>query len=302
MVTSKETLERIRQIINKHYNRLIISVLGSPVLSPEDLESLKNAGYDISNKDSLLSLAYYHNFINTPIDDISPRSVGDMKGQQSVRGLKPVGQANDYAVDSLNEKTKQYIDKLKMDAATRIESIIRENNDSYRLDALKNLDRASDADELMKESSLGKVKQKLRDTAKDANRDWMRVALTEVSNAVGIGSVDRIVTENRDKDPENVYVYRITVKDSRTCKWCRKFYEDASGGPTLYRLATLLGNGTNFGKKPESWLAVVGSTHPNTRTSQVLELKPGFKLNNDGSVSYIGLDKWNDYVFQKLKE
>lgn len=300
MVTSKETILKIREIINKHYNRLVLSTLGFNQLSEKELKELEDAGYDVSNKDSLLSIAYNHNFINTPIDDISPKSVGEMKSQQSVKGLKPAGQANDYAVESLNDSTKQWIEKLKLDVATRVETVIRQNNDVYRLDALKDLNRTDFADELMKESTLGKVKQKLQDTSKDANRDWLRVALTEVSNAVGIGSVDRIVTENKDKPSSEVFVFRITVKDAKTCKWCKLFYNDTSG-PALYKLETLLDNGSNYGKKPDEWQPVVGSTHPNTRTSQVLELKPGFKLNPDGSVTYMGLAGWKDYVFERLK-
>ena len=302
MVTKKATIEIIREIIQKHYARLAISVLGHDVLSEKELKELQSQGVDTSNKDSLLSLVYHHNFINHPIDEIAPKSVEDMKAQQSVIGLKPQGQAHEYTVENINDKTKQYIEKLKLDTMTRVEGIIRENNDAYKMDALQNLDRQDALDELMKESSLGKLKQKLKDASGDGTRDWMRVAITEMSNAIGIASVDRIVSDNRDADLEDVYVFRITVKDAKTCKWCRRFYDDADGSPKLYRLSTLLANGSNYGKRTDSWEPVIGATHPNERCSQMIELKPGFKLQPDGSVTYIGLDKWKDYVFEKLQK
>lgn len=302
MVTKKATIEKIREIIQKHYSRLVISVLGQDALSPKELKELKAQGIDVSNPDSLMTLVYNHNFINHPVDEIAPKSVEDMLGQQSVKGLVPKGEAHDYTIENINDKTKQYIEKLKLDTMTRVEAIIRENNDSYKMNALQNLNREEALDELMKESTLGKLRQKLRDASGEANRDWMRVAVTEMSNAIGIASVDRIVSDNVESDLNEVYVFRITVKDAKTCKWCRRFYNDTDGSPKVYKLSTLLGNGSNYGKKTDSWEPVVGATHPNERCSQIIELKPGYKLLPDGTPTYIGLDKWREYIFNKVQK
>lgn len=302
MVTSKTTLDKINKIIEKHYSRLAVSVLGRGVFSPRELQELQKLGVDTSNESSFLELVYYHNFINNPINSTSPNSIEDMEGQQSSSGIKPEGEAHTFSVETLNEQTKQSIDKLKEDAKSRLSNIIRSNNLAFKNDALQNLERSDIADALVKESSLGKVKQQLRDSAGDANRDWMRVALTEVSNAVGMGSVDRIVTDNRSNDLKEVIVYRVIVGDSKTCKHCRKFYGDVGKPPKLYRLSTLLGNGSNYGLQQSSWKPVIGATHPNTRTSQVIELKPGFKVLPGGSVTYIGLAKWQEYILQNLEQ
>ena len=302
MVTKKATLEKIREIIEKHYARLTISVLGRDVFSEKELKALKALGIDTTQKDSLLELVYHHNFINHPIDEVSPRSTEDMKAQQSVGGLKPKGEAHDSIIEHTNDKTRQLIDKLKIDVMTRVEGIIRENNTSYRNDALQNLDRTDILDDLVKESTLGKLRQKLRDTSHEANRDWARVASTEMSNAIGIASVDRIVSDNGAKDLEDVYVFRITVKDGKTCKWCKRFYNDTDGSPKVYKLSTLLGNGSNYGKKRDDWQATHMATHPNERCSPMIELKPGWALNTDGSIRYIGLDKWQTYIFNKIQK
>lgn len=301
MVTGKATIELIREIIQKHYSRLVVSVLGHEALTEKEVKELTDAGVDTSNMDSLMSLVYYHNFINHPIDEVTPTNVHDMKGQQSVTGLKPEGRAHDYTVENLNDKMKTHIQKLKVDVMTRVEGIIRDNNDSYKMDSLQNLDRTDMLDELVKESTLGKLKQKLRDTSGDGTRDWTRIAVTEMSNAIGIASVDRIVSDNVNKELDEVYVFRITVKDAKTCKWCRLFYNDTDGSPKLYKLSTLLNNGSNYGKKTDEWKSVIGATHPNERCSGMLELKPGYKLQTDGSVTYIGLDRWRDYIFDKVQ-
>ena len=105
-----------------------------------------------------------------------------------------------------------------------------------------------------------------------------------------------------DSDLDEIYVFRITVKDAKTCKWCRRFYNDKDESPKLYKLSTLLSNGSNYGKKTDSWQPVVGATHPSERCSQMIELKPEFRLLEDESVTYIGLNKWNSYILDKVQK
>jgi hypothetical protein len=302
MVTSQSTIDLIRKIIEKHYARLVISVLGGAEMSKEELKKLRDMGVDPSNRDSFLTEVYLHNFLNSPPTKESPRTSNAMKQQQKDEKLKPVGEAHDYSIENLNENIKQQINKLKTDVGSRIEGIIRENNEKYKFQALGNLTRDNFMDIIEKESSISKVKQKLKATSKQANRDWTRVAVTEISNAIGIGSVDRIVTDNKNSDLNEVYVFRIPVRDSKTCKYCRRFYLDSDGSPRLYRLSTLLAYGSNYGKKQDEWNPVIGATHPNTRTSAIIELKPGWKLTSSGDVTFIGLDKWHNYIVNKLSE
>lgn len=301
MVTSKSTIRKIREIIKKHYAKLMITTLGKSVFTESELAQMRERGIDTENNDSILELIYHHNFINNPTNQDSPISVEDMKNQQSVAGMKPIGQAHDFSVENLNDNAKLLIEKMTFDVTARIEGIVRENNTDYKLDALQNLDRTDFADDMVKESSLGRVKQKLRDSAKNANRDWQRVALTEMSNAIGLGSADRVVSNNKEKDLDQVYVYRIPVNDVATCKYCRRFYNDNDGTPKVYRLSTLLSNGTNYGKPTSDWKPVVGATHPNTRTSQIIELKPGFKVESGGGMTYIGMEKWEEYILNKVQ-
>ena len=299
MVTSKATLQLIRNIIAKHYARLTLSVLGRNELTDNELSLLQSAGYDISNRDSLLSLVYNHVFLNPTPGTESPTSLEDMRNEQATPGIKPEGSANTYVVAEADDNMKQLIVKLKQDVAARIENLIRENNQNFRLDSLANMERSDYMDHLIKESSVGKLKQLLRDTAKDGNRDWSRIAVTEMSNLIGIGSLDRIITDNRHKDVEDIYVYRIAVNDAATCKWCRKFYIDEDGSPKVYRLSHLMANGSNMGKKRDDWQPCVQATHPNERCSSTLELKPGWKVRPGGKVDFIGVDAWHEYIKEK---
>jgi hypothetical protein len=299
MVTSKAIMEIIKKIIDSKYKALTISMVGRDAFSREELKEMEKQGIDTSNKTSLMELVYYHNFINKHGTQ-GPNSVEDMENQQSNEQVKPQGDAHVYGVDHANEALKNSIEKLQQDVVSRLVSLIQENNQNYKYNALQNLERTEEVDTLVKESTLSKLKQKLRDTSGDVNRDWLRVATTVMSDTIGNGSVDRIVTENRDRDAGEVYVYRIVVQDAALCKYCRRFYLDEDGSPKVYKLSTILGNGTNYGKKKDSWLPVVGATHPNERCSQVIELKKGWKVLPGGRQTYIGSEKWDDYIVNKV--
>lgn len=300
MVTSKRVLEIIKKIIEKRYASLAISVLGKAVYTQAQLNALAKLGIDVSNKTSLIELAYYHNLLNVHGKADSPTDVGDMEAQQS--GDLPKGPHQEAAVEHLNESMKAAIDKIKQDVAMRIEGYVRDNNQDFRFKALQGQERTDEVDKLVRESTLTKLKQRLRDSSGDANRDWTRVATTETSNAIGVGSVDRIAKENAGSDPNEIYVYRIVVNDAALCKYCRRFYQDGDSAPKVYRLSTLLSNGSNYGKKAADWLPVVGATHPNERCSQVIELKRGWKVLPGGKQSYIGPDSWNEYIVNKVSK
>lgn len=187
---------------------------------------------------------------------------------------------------------KNLIEKQKADTLNKLEAILREYKLQTRL-----IDKV-DLAESLKTESLAKLKVKFRDMSGESTRNWDRIVNTEVSNAIGLGSADKII-ENC-KNPHETYVYRINPNDSRTCNKCREFYIDKDGSPKLYRLSTIVGNGSNYGKRKESWKACTMSTHPNCRDSQIIELKPGFKLGSGGTVTYIGHEEWPKYLASKL--
>lgn len=299
MMISKKALEKIRKIIDRNYKSLLVNVVGTRVFTEDELRRLKDLGLDTEDKDSLLSLVYYNNVLNDLISTSGPTSIDEMLAQQ--KGT-PTGKAHKAAEEHINENFIQAVEKLKASSQAGIEGIIRDYNLTYRNNSLQNLDRPDEMDKLVMQSSVGGLKQTLRDYTQDANRDWQRVAVTETANAMGIGSVDRVVMQNKDKDLEEVYVYRIPVNDAALCKYCRRFYLDADGTPAVYRMSTLLNNGTNYGRKPVDWKPVAGATHPNDRESGVLELRPGWHVIPGGRLEFIGLDAWKDYIKKKLRD
>lgn len=301
MVIKPRTIQRIRDIVEKYHRYLLVAMLGKKNSDPELVRRLQAEGFGEPGNDSVLEKVYYHNFLNEQGAQAAPTSLGEMELQQRPQIL-PKGEAHSSSVEYLNSNLTHLIDRQRSEVLSRIEGMIHANNNSYKYNALQNLDRPEHLDDLVKQSTVGGLKRKLRDASGDAIRNWERIVNTEVSNAVNLGSADRIVNDNKSKPADEVYVYRINPNDAATCKYCRRFYIDSDGSPKVYKLSTILNNGTNFGKKAQDWKPVAAATHPNCRDSQLLELRPGWRVMPGGSQTFIGVDAWKDYIFRKVSE
>lgn len=290
-------MDMIKTIIDRRYKALTLSILGKQSLTRAQINELRRNGIEVPEKPSLIELAYYHSLL-VPRGVSGPTSVEDMKLHQE--GNRPSGEAHDYAKEHSNESMKLNIENMKQDATTRILGLVQDNNQKFKFATMKNATQTQEVQKLLKESSVSQLKQRLRDSSGDANRNWARIAVTEVANSISMGAADRVISQNPDKSGDDIYVYKIPVNDAKLCSACRKFYLDSDGSPKLYKLSTLLSNGSNTGKPRSDWLPTVGPAHPNDRESGIIELKRGWKLLPGGKQTYIGSEGWNEYIFQKL--
>lgn len=299
MIVSNDILNKIKQIIENHYNYLTVSVLGNSVFTPEELANLKSLGVDTSSTDSFIKSVYVHNLLNNAAMDKMPPSVREMLKQQKTKLV--LTEAEAYAVEHLNQTVKGLIDKLKQDTMTNMANVVLDANMVHKFGIMGQAEKTEEEAEELKDLTLSKIKQQLRDAAGIQGKNWDRIVSTEMSNAISIASADRISKDNEGENFDQIYVYRIVKNDGKLCTYCRKFYLDEEGTPRVFTLSQLLSNGTNFGKKASSWLPVASATHPYERCSQILELKPGFKVIVGGRTTFIGLEKWKEYIKEKTK-
>lgn len=295
MLIKKELIEKIKEIIERGHASFLISMVGRRALTRDQIRRLEALGVDASNADSIIETIYHHNYLNEHGQEEAPKNLDEITEQQ--KGvIAPSEEEHEASKEHLNSNLAQLIQKQNQEVVSKVEGLIRETNNQFKFG------KVADLREHTKDMSVATLKGKLRDISKDASRNWSRIANTEISNAVSLGSVDRIVDDNKNRDMNEVYVYRIVVNDAALCKYCRKFYLDKDGSPKLYRMSTILANGSNYGKKAKDWLPVATATHPNERCSQLIELKRGWKLLPGGGTTFIGPDKWDEYIQGKLQK
>lgn len=138
--------------------------------------------------------------------------------------------------------------------------------------------------------AVKEVAKSLRDTVGDFERDWLKVAHTELHNAYQEGKASAIlVRHNKGYDP---VVYKATHKDS--CEYCKTLYVERDGvTPRLFYLSDLTKSGvTNIGRKAgdphnTNWKPVLGSTHPFCMCD-LRELPRGFEFGSRGELKRAG--------------
>lgn len=206
---NKDLLEKIKKIVDGRYRYIMLGVLGNKALSDKDKKILEAAGIDYRNKESLVSLIYHHNYHNNPADPKSPKNLAAIKVSLKGKKLK-----DSTILGTLNDSFKELTEKMQADTEARVLGLVR---DSFRkIEMQKMSDKSIDVAQLFKESA-STIKQRLRDASASGSRDWQRVVLTEMSNAIGYGSTEKILDDNKDTSPSEIIVYRVTVNDNVTC-------------------------------------------------------------------------------------
>jgi len=120
---------------------------------------------------------------------------------------------------------------------------------------------------------LGQTPKKLASRLGNATgrwgRDWERVARTELRGATSEGAVIEAVRTWGDE----ARVARTPEHDA--CVHCQRLFLEPDGKPRIFTVEGLLANGTNVGKRANSWLATLWPVHPKCRCD-TQAVPPGF--------------------------
>jgi hypothetical protein len=122
----------------------------------------------------------------------------------------------------------------------------------------------------------------LADEAGNFDRDWHRVARTELSEAFNQGAAEALIARHpsnqeriaRGEAPQipNVKVFKITSVNA--CLSCQRIWLQPDGTPRLYDLQEVVSNPSNDGRPAAEWTAQIGPIHPNCTEGSLLEYSP----------------------------
>lgn len=128
------------------------------------------------------------------------------------------------------------------------------------------------------------VIEKLRDNSKDWERDWYRVAHTEMWDAQINGQVQAILDGESllSNKGGKTLVYKRPAPNA--CRKCKELYLEKDGiTPKVFELSELLANGTNYDLKQAEWKPVAGITHPNC-SCPVSIVPNGYEFDKEGKL------------------
>lgn len=267
-------IDQIKHIIKKHMDVIIMLITGGK--KKVDPELVKKLGLPKEISDLITTSYLYGKLSIVQGKDLSNMTVADIdillkdlklttSQRQSIAYLKTKTQ---MSIDSLQSKiigtviSQSIQDQLSMYTAVQevIPEAIEENLDRYE------------------------VIEQLREKTQDWERDWHRVATTEMWDAKINGEANAIIDGESPLSDSGSDTIVYKRPSPVACKQCIKHYLEPDGiTPKLFKLSDLMANGTNYGKKVADWKPTLGTLHPNCICP--LSIMPaGYKFDDKGEV------------------
>jgi hypothetical protein len=129
---------------------------------------------------------------------------------------------------------------------------------------------------LEQRKTAAELAAQLRSAMGDYQRDWNRVAVTELHNARLRGVADVI----RRKHGGGARVFKRTLPGA--CRWCIELHTGPDGAPRIFRLDEL--EESNVGRRKSEWTAVVGVTHPSC-SCVLIHIPDGWGFDEHGQLT-----------------
>lgn len=274
MALTPSQIRQIKKVIEEHMNVIMELTIGDTKVSPETLKKL-GVPKSVSN---LITDSYKYGklttVMNKNLSKMSPQEVNDM-----LKKLK-VSSRQQKSMGYLKAKTQLSIDNLTQRMASAVITSALQN----QLDMYQAIGKV--VPNAVKEGTdRYKVIQQLRDMTQDWERDWHRVAHSEMWDAKVQGEANAIMDNESpiSKKGKDTMVFKRPAPNA--CNKCKQLYLEADGiTPKLFKITELQANGSNYGKKQADWKPTLGILHPNCMCP--LSVMPdGYKFDSSGQLT-----------------
>lgn len=267
-------IKLIKKIISEHMNIIKqLTVGGGKMPSPTLLKKLR-LPKDV--KDLILDSFKYGK-----ASVIAGKSLKNMNSNKVKKIVDDttLPTAQQKAVELSRMAAQAHIDNLTTKiTATVISLAVQKDSDIY-----------SAVKDIIPEASVtgvdrSEVTRQLREQSKDWERDWNRVANSEMWNAKVYGEANAILNGESPLTDDKGETYVFKTPAPNACAKCKELYlEKGTNKPKVFKLSELIANGTNYGKKQAEWVATLGIVHPNCMCTLSV-LPSGYYLDENGNM------------------
>lgn len=274
MALTPSQIRQIKKVIEEHMNVIMELTIGDTKVSPETLKKI-GVPKSVSN---LITDSYKYGklttVMNKNLSKMSPQEVNDM-----LKKLK-VSSRQQRSMEYLKAKTQLSIDNLTQRMTSAVITSALQN----QLDMYQAIGQVV-PEAVKKNTDRYKVVQQLRDLTQDWERDWHRVAHSEMWDAKVQGEANAIMDNESpiSKKGKDTMVFKRPAPNA--CNKCKQLYLEADGiTPKLFKITELQANGSNYGKKQADWKPTLGILHPNCMCP--LSVMPdGYKFDSSGQLT-----------------
>lgn len=250
---TRTQLNQIKKIIADHMEVLMKITIGDGHPSPE---LLKKLGLPKTVTD-LITNSYQYGRLSV----VQGKDLSVMNEKEVANLLKQLKmtKSQQYSIDAAKIRAQQSIDSITQRITSTVVTMAVQS-DLTMWETVKGVIPTA----LENNTPRHRVIQQLRNKTQDMNRDWHRVAHSEMWNAKLQGEAEAIVNNESplSKQGVNTLVYKKPAHNA--CAKCKQLYLERDGiTPRVFKLSELLANGDNYGKKQADWVPTLGILHPN---------------------------------------
>lgn len=271
---TKKQIQAIKRIIEEHMN-VIMSLTTGDGKKPSP-DTLKKMGLPREVADLVTDCYKYGKLGAIKGKDLSKMPRKDVEKMMRQMKLTP---AQQRAIEYSQIKTQVHLTNLQSKITSTVISLaIQDQMNMYS--AVQQVIPGA----LENNTPRYQVIRQLRELSKDWERDWHRVAHTELWDAKVQGEAQSIMNGESPLSNKGGETRVFKRPSPMACPMCKKLYlEKGTNKPRVWKLSELAANGTNYGKKQADWKPTLGTLHPNCMCPLSV-LPDGYHLDNNGDI------------------
>ena len=274
---NQNEVNELLDIIRNFHLIFTVSSVGAEMLSDVEKEILKQGGVDIDTLgiNPMMDDAFHFGMLaaamktQSAITNLNAMTHAQMKSAIKQAGGIPLTTREEVALKRV--KTQAYMDikGLGNRVLNDYERILNSTETAVFTEIEGSAKTRAEYEKIIRDSAVQTVG--LRKTAKilaseigratsDWTRDFDRISDYVMHTAYQYGRAEEYDKINKSR-PGAMYYKQVYAG---ACKHCIRLYLTAGIGskPKLFKMADLLANGSNIGRKVNDWQPVVGATHP----------------------------------------
>jgi len=276
---TKNQLKKIEEIIRKRFLRLTYDALGERALTESELNTLKRAGLLKPSVRHFVGDAYTLGKIVSHMDKATASRITYDKAMAAAEKF-PMTEVEKEMVNFASDHAGQYIQGIAENTVKEVRAI----GARHSMDALTRV-KEEVAEAIKDRKTVGELKTVLHRVIKGKERDWLRVASTEMNDAIQKG----IHAEIKKNSPVGGGQLVYKRPSPNACKYCKRLYLRRDGvTPKIFTLDDL--TISNIGLSSSDWTPTIGSAHPWCQC-QLSPVPDGF----DFVISHIATEDFGGY-------
>lgn len=262
MIFTKEKIEEILRIIEFNHVLFIGNNIGVDILTNEDRSLLRKFGIEIDDIKKPFTQYEQNFFFGRLAQALGNENASKLEYNDFLKYLRkgqyiPLNQREKDTLNYAKQRSYYHIKNLGQ-KVTQITSGIIISEDQATRDAYEETIKNSIERAILERDTVNSIVSEIGHKTGDWGRDLGRIAATEMQYVYEEGRA----AEAERSGGKEAMVWKDVYPGA--CRFCIKFYTTNGLGskPKIFKLSELRANGTNIGRKQQSWVATIGPVHP----------------------------------------